>query len=117
MRQEMRLQTEIEKLRMFRVVIMLLRLNARIGEVFHRDCHAQLFRGGLHHLRDFQYRKLFRKLVVYAAFTPSRGVQTGDFDAAYGITDVQESARLAALPINSERMSDNRLNAEAVQHR
>ena len=40
----------------------------------------------------------------------------GDLDAAHGVANVDEGARLAAGAVNGERMSDRRLHQEAVQH-
>ena len=44
-------------------------------------------------------------------------IQAGDLDAANGIADIQEPARLPALSVYRQRMSRRGLDAEAVQHR
>ena len=41
----------------------------------------------------------------------------GNLDAADGVANIEEAARLSALAVNGDRMSDGRLDAEAVQRR
>src|SRR5207245_9718819 len=41
---------------------------------------------------------------------------TGDFDAAHRVANVQEAARLPALAVHGQRLPNDRLHAEAVQH-
>ncbi len=45
------------------------------------------------------------------------GFANGDLNAAHGIADIQEAARLAALAVDRERMADGGLNAEAIERR
>src|SRR5437879_5130629 len=40
---------------------------------------------------------------------------TGNLDTSNGVTDVEEPARLAALPVYRERLADGRLHAETVE--
>ena len=44
-------------------------------------------------------------------------IQAGDLDAAHGVANVEEAARLPALAVDRQRMADGGLRAEAVQHR
>src|ERR1700676_2027077 len=79
------------------------------------DPHAQLSRRGLHHMRDFHDRKLFRKLIEDPAFPAPSGVLACDLDAPYRIAQIQEAARLPALSIHGERMSHGSLDAKTIQ--
>src|SRR6267143_3366010 len=93
----MRLQAQIDQLRVFCVVVVLLRLYARVGDVVDFDRDAELSCGGLHQMRQFEDGKLFRELIIDTAFASGCRVVAGDLDAAHGIADIEETARLTAL--------------------
>ena len=44
-------------------------------------------------------------------------MMAGDLDAANGVANIEEAARLAALAVHGERMPDGRFDAKAVEHR
>src|ERR1700693_806308 len=102
---------------MFSVVVMFLRLNPRIRQMIDLDRQAQLFSRLFHHLSNFQYGKLLGKLIEYTAFTTVGRVQACNLNATHRISNVQETAGLAALTVDGERVSYRCLHAEAVQHR
>ncbi len=116
-RQVVRLQPQINQFGVRSVVIVLLGLHPRIGNVidFHGDAH--LFRGPFHHVRQVQHGKLFRELVVNAALALFRRVLAGDLHAAHRVSNIQEAPRLSALAIHRQWLPDGRLHAEAIQYR
>src|SRR6266849_9277524 len=63
------------------------------------------------------YGELLGELVVNAALSPGCGIVAGNLDAPDRVPDVQETARLAALTVNRERLADGRLHAETIEHR
>ena len=110
-------RAEVDQLRMFGVVIVLFRFNARTWKVIDGDAHPQLPGRGPDHFGELEHGELFGELVKDPALSCIRRVQARDFDAANGIANIKESARLPALSINGERMSRSGLDAEAVEHR
>src|ERR1035438_1564222 len=113
----MRLQAEVEQLGMLGVVVMLFRLNTRVREVIHVHVQAHLPGSGFDHPRQFEHRKLFGELIKHAAFAGLGRIQTSQLDTSNRVPNIQESSRLAALPINCEWVSGDCLDAEAVQNR
>src|ERR1700674_3079690 len=111
----MRLQAQIDQLRMFSVVVVLLRLHAWVGEVVDLHGDAEFFCGGFHQMRQLQDGKLFRELIVAPALASGCRVVTGDLDATYRVPNVEETARLSALPVNGEWLADGRLHAETIK--
>jgi len=68
-------------------------------------------------MRQFEDGKLFRELIIDAALASGCRVVAGDLDAAHGIADIEETARLAALAVDRERLPDSRLYAETIEDR
>ncbi len=72
------------------------------------------FAGFLHSCGEIEHGELLGELVVDAAFALLGGIQAGELDAADGVANIQEAASLAAFAIDSERLADGCLHAEAV---
>src|SRR2546430_14461899 len=102
---------------MLRVVVVLFRLDARVGDVVDLDRDAHLFGGSFHKAREIHDGELLGELVVDAAFASRSWIVAGDLDAANRVANVQEAAGLSAFAVNSERLADGRLYTEAGQHR
>ena len=83
---------------MLRIVVVFLGFDSRIGEVidFHR--YPQLLPCALDHSCRGLRLKTVGELVEHAALTSSRRIQTRNFDATYGVADIEKSAGLASLP-------------------
>src|ERR1700674_5690564 len=80
------------------------------------DRTAQFLCGGFHHVGQIQNRELFGELVVNAALAFGCGVVAGNLDTSDRVANVKETARLSALAVNGERLSDGGLNTKAIQH-
>src|SRR5467141_4412602 len=100
---------------MFCIVVVLLRLHARVGEVVDLHSDAEFSCGGLYQMRQFQDGKLFRELIVDPALASGCRVVTSDLDATHRVPNVEETACLSALPVNGERLADGRLYAETIK--
>ena len=114
-RQQVRLQSQVDQLGVLRVVVVGFRFHARIGQVMDLRLQSQLRAGRLHHLRQLQHRELLGELVEDAELARIGRIHAGDFDAANGVANVEEAARLSALAVDGDRMSGRRFNAEAIQ--
>ena len=113
----MRLEAELDQLRVLGIVVVLFGLNPGIGKVTDFHPQSQLLGGGLHQVRQLQNRKLFGELVENAEFAFERGVQTSDFNAANRVANIQKSSGLAALPVNRKRLPGYRLHTKPIQDR
>src|ERR1700730_12786018 len=113
----MRFQTQINQLRMLRVVVVLLGLYARILQVVDFDSQPHFLSRALDHSREIQHGKLLGELIEPSALTRIGGGETGDLDASHRIANVQESARLSAFAVNSEGRTNGCLHAETIQNR
>src|SRR5271165_325132 len=102
---------------MFCVVIVLLSFNARIRQMVDLDLESHLFAGDLHHLRKLQDSELLGELVEHTELALLGRVEARDLDAAHGVANVKESARLTTLSVNRERITQSGLRAETIQHR
>src|SRR6202521_1485287 len=109
-------QAKVDELRVLGVVIVLLGFNTRIRNVIDLDRHAKFLCGGFHHAGQIQNRELFGELVVNAALAFGCGVVAGNLDTSDRVANVKETARLSALAVNGERLSDGGLNTKAIQH-
>src|SRR5271167_3121565 len=112
----MRLQAEFNQLRVFCIVIMLLRFHSRVREVLDFNRQTKFFACGLDHSRQVQNGKLFRELIEYPALPSSRRIQTCDLDAPNSVTNVEKAASLAPLAVYGERVSNSRLNAKTIKN-
>ena len=110
-----RFETEILELGVLGVVVVLLHFGARVRHGDDFRAQANLLTGFGDHFGEFVDGELFGELVVHLHFTVRRRVVASDLDAADGVSDVQETARLATLTVDSHRVSDGGLDAEAVE--
>jgi len=69
----------------------------------------------MNHLRELQHRKLLGELVVDTTFARSGRVQTGKLNTSHSVANVEETARLAALAVYSERVAGSRFDAESIE--
>src|SRR5436309_3157970 len=111
----MGLQSEVDEFRMFCIVIVLLGLNARIGNVIDLHRHAKFVCGRFHYPGQVENGELFGELVVNPALAFGGRVMTGNLDTSHGVSNVEEAARLPALAVDSERLADGCLHAETVE--
>src|ERR1700733_6089839 len=102
---------------MLRVVIVFLSFNARIRQVIDDRVQSKSLARNAYHLREFKDGELFRELIEYAKLPSCRRMQTSQFNAAHCVANVEESARLATLPIDSKWVLDRGLHAKTVQSR
>ena len=94
-----RLQTQIDQLGVLGVVVVRFGLDTRIRQVVNFDLQPHFLAGRLDLVGEIQNGELLGELIEDPKFARRRGVLTGDFDTAYGIANVQETASLAALPV------------------
>src|SRR3984957_8222682 len=113
----MRLQTQVDQLRMLGVVIMRFGLDAGIGQVVDFDLQAHFLAGGLHFVREIENGELFGELIEDSEFAGRRWMRTGDLDTADRVANVEEAAGLPALAVYGKGMAHRRLRAESVPHR
>src|ERR1700733_255495 len=109
----MRLQTQVDQLRVLGVVIMRFGLDAGIGQVVDFDLEAHVLAGGLHFVREIENGDLIED----SEFAGRGRMRTGDLDTADRVANVEEAARLPALAVHGKGMAHRRLRAESVQHR
>src|SRR4051794_35131769 len=113
----MGLQPELHELGVLRVVVVLLALDARVVEMVDFDVEADLPSGLLDQLREFEDGELLGELVEDAELSGGGRVERRELHAAKRVDDVEEPPRLPSGPIDRQRMSDHRLEAEAVERR
>src|SRR5437588_4556390 len=111
----MGLQSEVDEFRMFCIVIVLLGLNARIGNVIDLHRHAKFVCGRFHYPGQVENGELFGELVVNPALAFGGRVMTGNLDTSNGVPYVEEAACLPCLAVYRERLADGRLHAETVE--
>src|SRR5215471_16421938 len=100
----MRLQAQVDQLRMLRVVIMGFGFHARVGDMVNFNAQAHFFASRLHFDGKIENRELLGELVIDSTLTFVGWVQTSKFNTPYSVANVQESARLAAFAIHGERL-------------
>src|SRR5690348_3409846 len=86
-----------------------------IRQVLDREAKAQFPPGLLNHVCELQHRELLGELVEHAVFAASCWMQTSQFDATNGVTDIEKASGLPTLSIYGQRMLDRRLHAEAIE--
>ena len=94
---------------------MLLEFDARVGDVLDRHLDAQLAAGVAHLLGQLADGERLGELVEHPELTRLGRVLGRQLDAAQGVDDVQEAARLPAPAVHRQRMADHGLHAEAVE--
>ena len=109
------LEAEILKLGVLGVVVVLLHLRARVGHGDDLRIQSNLLTGFRDHSSEFVHGELLRELVINLHLARRRGVVARDLNAAHGVSDVQETAGLATLTVHGHRVTDGRLDAEAVE--
>ena len=103
-------QAQVDQLRVLGVVVVLFGFDARIGQVVDLDLQAHVrCRPSCTMLRQFQHGELLGELIEDAALARRGRIQAGDLDAAHRVANIEEAARLSALAVHGERMSDRRL--------
>src|ERR671918_1974471 len=115
LREEVRLEPEVEELRVRGVVVVLLGLYPGIVDPLDHDLEAVLAPGPGHQLRELDDRELLGELVEHPVLAGSRRVRRGKLHAPDRVDDVQVPASLAALPVDGQGMTDHGLEAEPVQ--
>jgi hypothetical protein len=113
----MRLEPELEQLRVGGVVVVLLRLDPRVGKAPHLDLVAELGPGSADELGQVRDRELLGELVENPELAELTGIRHGELDALERVADVEEAAGLPALAVDGEGVVDHRLDAEPVEHR
>src|SRR5579875_2750127 len=113
-REQVRLQAQVEQALVHHVVVVLGQLDPRVVDVL--DRHV-LGARRLDRLGDLLDRHPLRDLVEHAELTAVGRVLARELDAAHGVPDVDHAAGLAARAVHGERVPDDRLDDEAVQHR
>src|SRR5579872_4830706 len=108
-------ESKFDKAGMRSMIVMLLCLNARIGEVANLCLQAKTFALIDDHLCQRSKRELFGELVEDAVLAFRGRRVDGQFDALDGIAQVDIAARLLAFAINTKRVADSGLDAEAVE--
>src|SRR5262249_24382501 len=106
----------VDQLGVLRVVIVLLGFDARIGNVIDLDVQPEFSASRFNHLSQMKDGEALGELVVDSAFALGGGIVASDLDAADGVANAQEAASLAASAIDSQRLADGRLHAEAIEH-
>ena len=114
-REEVRLQAEVEELRVLRVVVVLLHLRPGVGDVLDDRLPPQPARALRHLLGQLLHRELLGELVEHPVLAHLGGVHDGQLHAGHGVSDVEEPAGLAALAVHGDGMVDGGLHAEPVQ--
>src|SRR5260370_37580653 len=112
-----RLQAELDKLRMLGVVVVLLGLDTRIRKVIDLDRHAKFLCGGFHHVGQVQNGELFGELVVNAALAFGCGVMTSNLDTSDRVPNVEKAARLTALTGDRQWLAAGRRYADTISDR
>ena len=112
------LQAQIDQLGMLGVVVVLFGFHARVREVVDLDLAGPVSSPAACTMCASSSTENCSVNWLKTRHSPRLGgIQAGDFDAAHGVANIQEAARLPALAIHRERMPDGRLHAKAVQHR
>src|ERR1035438_2235720 len=110
-------QTKIEQLGMLGVVIVLLQLDARVGNMFDGDVEPLAIANLLHQVGQVEHAELLGELVEYPVFALCRWALDGDLNAPQRVANVQKASGLPALAIDGKRASQRRLHTIAIQHR
>jgi UDP-sulfoquinovose synthase len=112
-----RVEAEVEQRGVTRVVVVLFLLDPRVVDVLDLDRVAEVLGGMLDQVGEVDDRELLGELVEDPELAALGGVLDRQLDAVDRVADVEEAARLAAAPVDGERVADHRLQAEAVEHR
>src|SRR5579863_2338633 len=111
----MRRQAKCGQFCVFGVVVMFLGLDPRIGQVINGHTQSEPLARDPNHFREFEHGELLGELIKYPELSSSRRIKARQLNAAYGVANVEESAGLATLAIDGDRMIDRCLHAEAVE--
>ncbi len=101
---------------MGRVVVVLLALDPRVLIAADLDLEAEVSPRLTDQRRQLLDRELLGELVEDPELARRRGVLHRQLDAAQGVADVEEAPGLAAATVDGQRVTDHRLQAEAVEH-
>ena len=111
----MRLEAQVAELRIGRVVVVALRLDAGVREVLDLDRDVELGGRALHEVGQLRDRELLGELVEDPELAQVGRVGDRELHALKSVADVQEAARLPTLAVDGQRVADHRLHAEAVE--
>src|SRR3954452_24266172 len=103
LRQQVRLQPEVEELGVLRVVVVLLLLEPRVVDVLDRDLEPVGLAGALDRLGELHDREGLGELVEHAELARVGRVERGQLHALQGVDDVEVAAGLAALAVHGQR--------------
>mmetsp|Transcript_12276 Transcript_12276/g.26479 ORF Transcript_12276/g.26479 Transcript_12276/m.26479 type:complete len:333 (-) Transcript_12276:430-1428(-) len=113
--QQVGLQTQLLQLGVLGIVVVLFRLHSGVGHVGDLHVEPQLCALLLHNVSQLVHAKLLGELVEHAHLAPLGGVVNGNLDAAHGVANVQEAARLSALAVHGQGVAHCRLHHKAVE--
>ena len=110
-----RLEAELEELRVLGVVVVLLGFLARVRDALDDDLAAEVRGGVADALGELEDGELLGELVVDPQLAGIGRVGDRQRDALDRVADVEVAARLAALAVDGQRVADDGLHAEAVE--
>src|SRR2546425_12680618 len=96
-RQKVRLQTQLQKCRVLRVVMVHLLFDARISDPLDGYAEPQSLAFLEHHLGQISHRKLLGELIEEAVLAWSWRSVGGKLNTSHGSPNVQKTARLSAF--------------------
>src|SRR5208282_953594 len=116
-RQQARLEPQVDELGVLGVVVVDFGLDARVRDMLDLDAAALVLRRSLDQVGELRDRELLGELVEDAVFAGLGGFLDCDFDASHRVANVQVAAGLAAFAVHGERMPDRSLDTEPIEHR
>src|SRR5437762_2392935 len=116
-RKIMRLESQIEELRVLGVVVVLLELHAGVWQVLDFYLQAHLEPCLLDHKPKLADAELFGKLIEDSELPSVCRVADGYFNAADSVANIQEPSSLSSFVVHGQRMANRRLDAEAIKRR
>jgi len=114
--EQMRKQAEVDQLLVSRIVIMLLRFNARILQMVNFHHKVGPFAARFDQLGQLQNVENFRKLVENSVFTRPGIIENRQLYAAKRVSDIKKASQLTATAVDRERNSGDGLDAEPIEH-
>ena len=113
--QEMGFQTEFEQARMVGIVVVILGLDARIGQVLDFDVQAERAAHALDAIGQFIDRECLRELVKNPQLARIDRVLDREANAIQRVLEVEIAAGLTTRSIHSQRVPRDSLHDEAVE--
>src|SRR3984893_11723232 len=109
--------SQIEKLFVIRLVVVLLRFLARVLKVLNLDVKSKFLRHSLNLECEVTYLVEFLELIKHAIFPCLCGILENQGQALHGISQRKKAPSLTAFAKRCERMANDRLTAKAVDDR